>query len=86
MVSENEIKMLEWPPQSLDLNLIENLWVQLERKLAGYETEPSGILELWERVDASWNKIAAELCMELMKSTPGHVSAVLKAKGGYTKY
>ena len=28
-----QIEMLEWPPQSLDLNRIENLWAERNRKL-----------------------------------------------------
>jgi hypothetical protein len=78
--------VLERPAQSPDLNPIEHLLVHLKRKLTGYKTEPSGILELWERVDAEWNKISTEVCMALIESMPRRVDAVLKAKGGYTKY
>jgi hypothetical protein len=46
----------------------------------------SGINELWERVEAEWNKITAEECMRLIESMPRRVQAVLKAKGGHTKY
>ena len=42
----NNIRLLDWPPQSSDLNPIEHLWVYLKKKLNSYETEPSGINEL----------------------------------------
>jgi hypothetical protein len=33
-----------------------------------------------------WEKIAVRECQKLVKSMPKRVRAVLKAKGGYTKY
>ena len=33
-----------------------------------------------------WEEIAASVCQKLIESTPRRVHAVLKAKGGYTKY
>ena len=80
------MEVLVWPAQSPDLNPIEHLWEYLKRRLAEYETPPKGILELWERVQAEWEKIEASVCQGLVESMPRRVEAVLKAKGGYTKY
>jgi Transposase/DDE superfamily endonuclease len=82
----HDLNVLLWPAQSPDLNPIEHLWDHLKRKLAGQEVAPRGILELWERVEEEWNKIDAEVCQNLIESMPRRVAAVLKAKGGYTKY
>jgi transposase len=82
----NGILVLDWPPQSPDLNPIEHLWMHLKRKLAGYDTEPRGMIELWERIEAEWNKIPRQVCVDLIESMPRRIAAVLKAKGGYTKY
>ena len=83
---DNGFKVLHWPAQSPDLNPIEHLWNHLKRRLGEYERAPGGILELWERVEKEWNKIDAEVCQNLIESMPRRVAAVLKAKGGYTKY
>jgi transposase len=83
---ENGIQVLDWPPQSPDLNPIEHLWAHLKRRLAEYDTEPSGMIELWERVQVEWNKIPQQVCMDLIESMPRRIAAVLKAKGGNTKY
>ena len=83
---ENEVKVLEWPPQSPYLNPIEHLWVKLKRRLNSYEEEPKSIYELWERVQDTWNDIGAATCERLVGSMPSRVAAVLEAKGGYTKY
>jgi len=83
---DNGFKVLLWPAQSPDLNPIEHLWNHLKRRLAEYEVVPNGMLELWERVEKEWNRIDAEVCQNLIESMPRRVAAVLKAKGGYTKY
>ena len=83
---DNEVKVLEWPPQSPDLNPIEHLWDHLKRQLGSYEEDPKSIHELWEQVEAQWNKITPETCVRLIESMPNRVAALLKAKGGNTKY
>ena len=58
----------------------------MKRRLARYERAPGGILEVWERVQDEWEKIDVEICQKLIESLPKMVEAVIKAKGGYTKY
>ena len=72
--------------KSPDINPIEHLWNHLKRKLAEYEVPPQGVLELWERVQEEWGKINREVCQGLIESIPRRVEAIIKAKGGYTKY
>ncbi len=79
-------QVLEWPAQSPDLNPIEHLWDHLKRKLAEYPTQPTGIMELWARVQETWDAIPPEVCQNLIESMPRRVQAVLQAKGGHTKY
>ena len=57
-----------------------------KNRLKEYDHPPSGILELWERVGREWNKIQPEVVQNLIESMPRRVAAVVKAKGGYTKY
>lgn len=83
---DHDMEVLDWPAQSADLNPIEHLWHHLKRMLATYETFPSSIAELWERVQDEWNKIPLQTCLDLIDSMPRRVEAVLRAKGGYTKY
>ena len=80
------LQVMEWPPQSADLNPIEHLWHHLKIKLGEYDKPASGIAELWERVQKEWNDIPASVCQNLIESMPRRVHAVLQAKGGYTKY
>jgi hypothetical protein len=83
---DQKYQVLNWPAQSPDLNPIEHLWNHLKKRLSQYEEAPNGILELWERVQKEWDKIPPEVCQNLIESMPRRVAALLKARGGYTKY
>src|SRR5713226_6610960 len=77
-MEDHNISLLDWPPQYLDLNPIEHLWKHIKSELTKYPTQPKGVWEIWERV--------AEVCQNLIESMPRRVQAVIKAKGGHTKY
>lgn len=82
----NLIPVLKWPPQSPDLNPIEMLWFQVKSKLKQYPTLPTSSQELWERFIKEWRDIPTERCQALIRSMPKRIEAVIKAKGGHTKY
>jgi transposase len=84
--NDHDFQVLLWPAQSPDLNPIEQLWTHLKRRLGDYEAPPKGILELWERVQEEWSQIEPGVCQGLIESMSSRMEAVLKAKGGYTKY
>ena len=75
-----------WPAQSPDLNLIEHLWQHLKTKLGENEESPKEVTELWERVEKEWECIDAAVCQNLIESMPRRIRAVIRAKGGHTKY
>jgi hypothetical protein len=85
-LEDHNITVLKWPAQSPDLNPIEHLWELLKRRLNAYDTAPTGMLELWERVETEWERISKEDCLHLIESMPRRIHAVIKARGGYTKY
>ena len=84
---ENGVEVMDWPAYSPDLNPIENAWSYLKQQLYAYDTEPKGITELWERVQHIWyNSITKEYCQKLIRTMPQRLKAVIKAKGGPTKW
>nr|CCA20969.1 transposase putative [Albugo laibachii Nc14] len=85
-LQELDMRVLQWPPQSPDLNPIEHRWDVLKRKLSSYQNPPQGIHELWEMIEEKWNEISKEECAALTASMPRKIHAVLKAKGRNTKY
>jgi hypothetical protein len=83
---DHRVTVLDWPANSPDLNPIEHLWDHLKRQLNGYERVPTSIHELKGRIEVEWNKIPRDVCVKLIESIPRRIEAVIKAKGGYTKY
>lgn len=78
------INVLEWPPQSADLNPTENLWTALDSKVP-----PSGRTNqqiFFENLLAAWNELKPDLLKNLVESMNRRLSAVIKARGGNTKY
>lgn len=85
-LTEEEGTLLTWPARSQDLNPIEHMWSELERRLAAYEEYPKGCRELWARIAKEWHAIPPEFCQNLIKSMHNRLEAVRRAKGGNTKY
>lgn len=44
--SDNRVRVIEWPAQSPDLNPIENLWDQIDRKLVSKRFSVKSFLKL----------------------------------------
>ena len=72
------------PPQSPDMNPIENLWSYLESRVR--EREFSSKSQLKEILQEEWGKIPVSLCQKLASSMPRRLQCVIDAKGNNTKY
>lgn len=76
--------ILKWPPQSPDLNVIENVWHILKSRSPqqlGRSKE-----ETWNDINKVWDEISLEYCRTLIESIPRRLQEVIKAKGGPTSY
>jgi len=82
----NNMKLLEWPSQSPYLYPIQHLWQIMKTKLNKYDTTPSSIEQLWQRVQEVWDELDQSTCQSLVASMPSRIAAVMKAKGSNTKY
>lgn len=84
-VSEVGLKTLSWPGNSPDLNPIENCWSLLKLKIAKKNSRMKE--EFKSAIKDSWkNDISLEYCRNLISSMPRRIEAVIKARGGHTKY
>jgi DDE superfamily endonuclease len=93
-LKENKVPLMIWPPQSPDLNPLENLWFIFKATFHQRFTElfnhSSKSLEAcyWyeEVLKEVWYNIGQELVDTLIQSMSRRVQAVINAQGGWTKY
>lgn len=77
-------KVLETPPQSPDLNVIENLWHHLEVAIRKHNISNKSDLKTALREE--WENISPSYCEKLVRSMPSRLRAVKSARGYPTKY
>ena len=70
-----------WPPNSPDLNLIENLWAILNHTVY-HDWEGGSILKLKKAVGKAWRNIDREVLQNLVKGMLGRIAEVIKREGG----
>ena len=78
------MKVLEWPSQSPDLNLIEMLWRDLKK--AVHARKPSNVAELKQFCKEEWDKIPPQRRERLNTSYHKRLIAVVAAEGGTTSF
>ena len=77
--SDRVLHQMIWPPQSPDLNPIEMVWDQLDRRVK--ENQPTSAQLLWEVLQDGWKTIPGDYIMKLIEK-PRVCKAVIKAKWG----
>ena len=78
------VTRLDWPANSPDLNPIENLWSILSDRMCKCKTTNQE--ELFESLQQTWQRLGRDLLTRLAHSMKHRCRAVIKAKGGHTKY
>ncbi len=83
---ENEFTLLKWPPQSQDLSPIEHFWDVVELEIRIMDVQLTNLQHLRDAIMSIWTNISEECFQHLVESMPQRIKAVLKAKGGPTRY
>ena len=81
----NQIDTLDWPANSPDLNIIENIWHTLKRKIR--KTPIRNKPELIHKTKKVWNEeITPHYINKLINSMKNRLEAVIANKGGPSGY
>ena len=82
--SSKGVESLDWPAQSPDLNIIENLWSTLQKRIAGRKIGSQE--ELWEAIQEEWEAIPREDIIKLFQGMKRRINAVIRSRGHSIKY
>jgi transposase len=77
-MDKKKIHLLEWPSQSPDLNPIEHLWEELDRRCKG--RQPRNQSDLFDILQAEWEKIPISVLNKLVDSMPRRCEEVINPR------
>ncbi|KAJ8875985.1 hypothetical protein PR048_023893 [Dryococelus australis] len=78
--ADNNVGRLDWPAQSADLNPIEHLWDELDRRARARPARPKSIAQLMEWLQEEWRRIPVDVLQTLVESMPDRAAAVIAAR------
>jgi transposase len=86
--------LMDWPPNSPDMNPIEHVWPHLKAELHRQYPDtthlpggPEAVKRILKvRLMKVWNDIGEDLLNQLIDSMPDRVDALAKANGWYTRF
>ncbi len=81
---DERVDVLEWPPNSPDLNPIENAWSFLKDRI-GIRC-PKSLQELESIACEEWDKLPKTLLINLIDSMPRRIAEVIIRKGEKADY
>ena len=85
-MDENDIKTMEWPAKSPDLNIIENVWFKMKIELQKISETVDSRDQLYDKIFQIWTNISVDYIINLYSSIPKRIRKVQTARVYITKY
>ena len=80
------INRMDWPACSPDLNPIENLWDELQRRVRDNHPPLGDAQQLFQMLQAEWQGMLQRVFTNLMNSTRSRCTECQDNRGGHTRY
>ncbi|GBN65601.1 Transposable element Tc1 transposase [Araneus ventricosus] len=74
----------DWPPKGADLNPVENVFAEIQRRLS--DRNPTNREELWEMVRDTFQELPESYFTKLIESMQKRTRGVYEHEGGWVKY
>ena len=84
--AKNEVHLLEIPPNSPNLNPIENIWGIMAQTVYSEGRRFRNMSELWKRVKEVWDNFTVQEVKRWIENYNERLSEVFQNLGGITKY
>lgn len=78
------VERLKWPSSSPDMNPIEHLWDEIERRMKKHQ--PKNVQELKDSLVRVWEAVEGEVLKKLVDSVPNRLNELIRMKGYPTRY
>ncbi|GIY72297.1 transposable element Tc3 transposase [Caerostris darwini] len=82
----NNVDVLPWPAKSPDLNIVENIWAMLVRRVYADVRQFDSLTQLREALNDSWDNFCQTEVQSLYNSLPNRIFEVIKANGKNIPY
>ena len=85
-LADREISVLAWPPCSPDLNVLENAWGILARRVYANNRQYQTVAQLKLAVVEAWNELDMNIINRLIESVPNRLFQLIQRNGSATDY
>jgi transposase len=80
------VTSVPWPAMSPDLNPIEDIWDMLGRRMHAREPPVQNIRQVEAALHCEWQQLSQQGIRRLTGGMRRRIEAVIRARGGYTRY
>ena len=77
---------MQWPARSPDLNPMEHVWDVVARRFGAHEPPPAALEDVGNQLVQIWNAFDQEDIRRIIVSIPERYKAVIRCRGGNTRF